>query len=95
MSKHTPGPWHIFERLHRIFVCDALGEQIAIVSQRENKIASARLIAAAPELLEACEWLVNIGYDVGKGGGKPEYGEFEAAILSAGKAITKAIGGNE
>lgn len=63
MSKHTPGPWKCaatglarsglpeFE----IHWSDA-GECVAEVVHGE---ANARLIAAAPELLEACEQLLN------------------------------------
>ena len=70
--KHTPGPWEIDQwpfpdeqsRLHET-VLKTLpnGNQVVICSfehaaVRESQNANARLIAAAPELLEACEVLV-------------------------------------
>ena len=52
--------------------------------------ANARLIAAAPELLDACTWLANVECGVGRAGGAPEPGEREAAIEAARAAIAKA-----
>lgn len=51
MSKHTKGPWH-FEHNRRTSVMDSSGRILADV-----KLSSfdAQLMAAAPELLEACE----------------------------------------
>ena len=56
MSKHTPGPWSCFNDE----VLDANGRVIAhiLTSQYEvgaNVACDARLIAAAPDLLEALE----------------------------------------
>jgi hypothetical protein len=69
MSKHTPGPWMVETDVVQpndvhVFAKDMLG--IAIVDSREYPedtgtvprevgLANARLIAAAPELLEACK----------------------------------------
>ncbi len=61
MTKHTPGPWYADEEQS---VIDGIvipfvhvdGKKIAEV----NTIANARLIAAAPELLEALERLILI-----------------------------------
>lgn len=57
MSKHTPGPWDYFTRQ------DIYGENISIIQSVEGyriaeeivEEADARLIATAPELLEACK----------------------------------------
>jgi hypothetical protein len=56
-QKHTPGPWHVRGRL-----IEADRHTVAALSKvtdcdllREESEANARLIAAAPELLEACE----------------------------------------
>lgn len=54
--------------------------------------ADANLIAAAPEMYEALNWLTHIEHGIGKSGGKPEPGEREAAIDSAKKALAKACG---
>lgn len=62
-TKHTPGPWEIsdecsisdYRRIRAVndgqyvCVCDS-----AIVCAAQKNKANARLIAAAPELLEAC-----------------------------------------
>ena len=59
MNKHTPGPWsHAYSNdtgpdddyfIEFFEVCDARGEVIARVEEQPD----ARLIAAAPDLLEA------------------------------------------
>lgn len=65
MSKHTPGPWKHGEYkaegislppfAQRIYM---LGNSAAWVTG-EDKESNARLIAAAPELLHACELALN------------------------------------
>jgi len=50
-TKYTPGPWKVDSS--RLSV-SALGLVIAEVTQA-NAVANARLIAAAPDLLEACK----------------------------------------
>ena len=70
MNKHTKGPWYLtVERLHGVYVesrplsdngCGE-GDCICVVTKDEDTlptIANANLIAAAPELLEALEELV-------------------------------------
>lgn len=59
MSEHTPGPWHTgtHEDAHIVydgdcgFVADAGRDD----GEAETEAANARLIAAAPDLLAACE----------------------------------------
>lgn len=64
--KHTPGPW----QFDGYGVFNQNNEPIAqIVGARSSVIhsANARLIAAAPELLEAAEWardVLLVGYQV-------------------------------
>ena len=60
MSKHTPGPWqYVFEGGTTAFITEADGSTIICIRTTENTTAhknlaaNARLIAAAPELLEA------------------------------------------
>lgn len=69
MSQHTPGPWHAVanggddddERLRIIVARDRYGDSSAIGEVYDpdpcngDIEANARLIAAAPELLEACK----------------------------------------
>lgn len=66
-EKHTPGPWAINCDLG---IYAATGTQWAIASvgfgwphqpDRREAEANAHLIAAAPELLEALEYLVGLG----------------------------------
>lgn len=63
MSKHTPGPWDIWETVHGYEICEptkpsrhshfaSLG--IGGFGWGEQK-ANAKLIAAAPDLLEVCK----------------------------------------
>lgn len=61
-SKHTPGPWRVGDAGHAVFGPPDSGmypnTPITIV-QRVVNPANARLIAAAPELLEALQDLVS------------------------------------
>jgi hypothetical protein len=67
--KHTPGKWKVVEFLkkgngklfHRVH--DALGDTIADIPYQpmgESSKGNARLISAAPELLEACRALLDM-----------------------------------
>jgi outer membrane translocation and assembly module TamA len=66
MSKHTPGPWGQLGRKRnehktiplRSIYCEALGYHVAFVSDDHDgeARANARLIAAAPKLLEALKY---------------------------------------
>lgn len=51
--KHTPGPWHLFERNH-LCVESATGN-VALCNLARNNEADAKLIAAAPLMLQALE----------------------------------------
>jgi len=57
MSNHTPGPWAVFD-FSRDMILDSNGDLIAVIidgKSDETKLANARLVAAAPDLLEALE----------------------------------------
>jgi hypothetical protein len=65
-GKHTAGPWVTDPEVEHEAVLGADGKMVADcaifgpgLSQKRN-IANARLIAAAPELLEALRWAVNM-----------------------------------
>ena len=83
MSNHTPGPWKIFDDhpdpdllcLH-VYHGD---EQIADVSELKN----ARLIAAAPDLLEALENLLKV--HEGEGGTQYHAGDMARAAIAKAK----------
>lgn len=61
MSKHTPGPWASNKYTTSVSVplkaidCERIGFSIVFVNGHREKeaVANARLIAAAPDLLEA------------------------------------------
>lgn len=55
-NKHTPGPWHSgFTKFSQVFAENgALIARCNRLTSLTNLQANARLIAAAPELLEAC-----------------------------------------
>ena len=69
MTKHTPGPWLVGGPYPGVSViypvgCDDSGEQFELITRLwdwehgdapEEVKSNANLIAAAPELLEACE----------------------------------------
>lgn len=64
MSKHTPGPWIIVDTQRGDAIVNALIDESGaamygpIVDGGIDTEANARLIAAAPELLAACEAVI-------------------------------------
>lgn len=88
MSKHTPGPWAIRQEKEgwcRIYAPKDyyVGGEIAHYVSNAN----ANLIAAAPELLEALQYLANVCPAIDAQG--------EEAHQRARAAIAKTTGGNE
>lgn len=58
MSKHTEGPWHISESEHEgagLLIKPIPGQVVCECDPVPEMVANARLIAAAPEMLEALE----------------------------------------
>lgn len=88
MRKHTPGPWHYFETADgRCRVKPLNGKYIvaecsAMEPQCEEQRANARLMAAAPDLLEALKaarrFVVSSHEPVGS-----ELDDIDAAIAKA------------
>lgn len=66
--KHTPGPWQIEGRYHgplgSIYLSTMhpmpIFELQPIVGDRDEHLANARLIAAAPELLDALKEIIEV-----------------------------------
>lgn len=66
MTKHTPGKWSVEETDDSFFVCPESGEYAAVLDKRwacedlsaEEIVANARLIAAAPEMLELLQYFL-------------------------------------
>jgi hypothetical protein len=60
VSGHTPGPWKVIAE--GPWVCGPVGETVCLMQYISGTPtptpANARLIAAAPELLEACKAMV-------------------------------------
>ena len=66
MSKHNSGPWKITHTaINGYRVNDSTGWGVAIVLKDVNDKANARLIAAAPQMLEALEKIAEIGRQKG------------------------------
>lgn len=83
-AAHTPGPW---KTLGAQFVCS----ESAVVAQQCKSMEDARLIAAAPDLLEALEALLSHTADLDPMQGyRPE--EDFSAVKQARAAIAKATG---
>ena len=100
-TQHTPGQWEADIRLAQSTVIDKNGNIIADIARDsnsctaqtytdENIAANARLIAAAPELLAACEALVEAieGHEA-----RTKVYQMHPAIEIARAAIAKAEGG--
>lgn len=59
MSKHTPGPWHVANGVQIRSSRDQIAKVWMMRDGEGN--ANTRLIAAAPELLQALETIINSG----------------------------------
>lgn len=75
MRTHTPGPWHF----DAPYVEDPTGTRVASITGRPEASANGRLTAAAPELLEALQFVMSAH-------GEQLHDAFDAANA----AITKA-----
>jgi hypothetical protein len=91
-TQHTPGPWFATPGNYAVYVKDAYGDQGDLVcalsgygSNYRLRAANARLIAAAPDLLEACqralaeavaddqdEWFANMRAAIAKATGQTD-----------------------
>lgn len=98
MSVHTPGPWVVWENPSGGAEVEAAGVSIADVKSRggvphptqEHCLANARLIAAAPDMLEALNALFGAELERCMSlDGKPDQTE---AVARARAAIAKAEG---
>jgi len=63
-TKHTPGPWHydphyLTVQVDSTWMDDDNDKPVKCIIARVNEDANARLIAAAPELLEALQDMVS------------------------------------
>lgn len=103
--KHTPGPWKHYRRsstdpdeLHRFFIGQPEGNNHIIANtvkeyESIDDEANARLIAAAPDLLDALERLFEHTAMIHNGWGEIDNTkEANSAIRDARAAIAKAKG---
>ena len=84
MTQHTPGPWHVQPFSDVTYVDSEMhsGFRTRICSLRgkKDRLANARLISAAPELLESLQKLLTISHGP------------DCIIENARAAIAKATG---
>lgn len=84
MSEHTPGPWVAFFVDGRASVIMPAGRPGDICLFRDGAAeADARLIAAAPELLEACKAILNVYFPTDTCGAREHWKRVEDAIAKA------------
>ena len=99
MSKHTPGPWVSIESVlfDRPEICDEKDRRVAVClsyypMHEDTRTANARLIAAAPDMLEALEDLVEWADAVKGRAGVRMSDPHTGSIDTAKRAIAKAKG---
>lgn len=88
---HTPGPWRDGQAGNlRVYGPDGMGEHSGLIAEVFKSRANARLIAAAPDLLEALRGarqtileLVNARYSEAEGSDDDWMAEIDAAIAKA------------
>mgnify|MGYP001296974478 FL=1 len=93
-ARHTPGPWKAVEAAYNppgwLWVQNGPGALLADVHQNVNipldaRNANARLMAAAPELLEALQEIITAADGEG-------WSQLDAGFTKARAAIAKALG---
>lgn len=96
---HTPGPWKVEDRKDGgRTVVDGAGRRITFTPQFEGAaarsievaVANARLIAAAPELLDACLSIIS-AYESERGISDSDIGTVRAAIAKAQRPHSRLI----
>ncbi|MFN4037330.1 hypothetical protein [Comamonas aquatica] len=101
-AKHTPGPWQYYydpadHYVHKIrvgagLVCQMPGWAIHDAMKVEQE-ANARLIAAAPDLLEALQITRGNIASLGPAGALTPYTSYQEWLAMVDAAIAKALGG--
>lgn len=96
-AQHTPGPWHVGEGVAQRIIYDSRGWPIADAklfhgnSRSGEDVPNARLIAAAPDMLEALKAIID--NDGGEGSKHYHAIKLFDAREKARAAIAKATGG--
>lgn len=92
-SKHTPGPWSLQESATHVRIVGADGENIWHEDKRCPRVMDdARLIASAPEMLEALRGLDEAYCRAGDALSREERAEDRKRLMAARAAIAKATG---
>jgi len=86
-KNHTPGPWvYYYEQIGNQHIVWSDNSRIVSLSMNDDAESNARLIAAAPDLLEALAVLTElVSFQICDDG--------HPAIINARAAIAKATGG--
>jgi len=95
MNKHTPGPWDIYFNAQDDLVIRKMfpdGQESHVVAHCHSGFDNARLIAAAPELLEALKTLLNLNDNYSSFGGEIHRDRIDRAWDNARAALAKARG---
>ena len=97
-TKHTPGPWHVGRRFSGGAVYAEKGEEICAFSDLIDPVeslANKRLIAAAPDLLDALAWalknLEEVAIPLANKHGRVT--SMTECVVQARAALAKAEGG--
>lgn len=92
----TPGPWRVDGSIYENFAAEVVGKRgIAQVWDGENAVADARLMAAAPDLLEALRGAIGaleFSRDYHRDLGNEEQAFTQDKLDAAVNAIAKATG---
>ena len=97
-AKHTPGPWSIKDDTVNAIEPDVMAGEFYIAqcfghSHHDEALANARLIAAAPELLEALQITRGNIASLGPAGALTPYTSYQEWLAMVDAAIAKATGG--
>lgn len=95
MNKHTPGPWAIYVNAPSDIVIRKMskdGYELCSIARVSSGYANARLIAAAPELLEALRGMLALDEEHHQRGHCDD--DVCAEVRKALAAIAKATGEN-
>lgn len=87
MNKHTPGPWHMVrDETGYVVIVAAAADYIIVATGPGLSEPDARLIAAGPELLAACEFVLPVMIECAKIGND----QLDSCVHTLRAAIAKA-----
>ena len=96
-SEHSPGPWRytkpggaVLDAKARV-VAHVARRPTVVPAPREERVANARLIAAAPDLLKACAMAQRLIEDMSRLAGKKALRDY-ALLVDATIALREAVG---